>query len=333
MARIDLRVRVLGRALGLTSISRMDDEQIARAQQRHVGHNRVLDLLLGGVASGVTLRDDTAAGATGPLPVRVYRPAGAGEGALPLVVNVHGGGWVLGALDQSDWLCSNVAAAVHCVVVSVGYRLAPAHRWPAAAEDCYAALVDIAGRADDWFADRQRLAVMGDSAGGNLAAVVSLMARDRSGPPIRFQALLYPATDLTCSSPSIDENADAPILTRDDVMTFRAHYLGDADPRQPYASPLLAADHRGLPPALVQVAEHDPIRDDGLRYATALQSAGVPVRTTTYVGMPHGYLAFPKLCRSAPQALEELCAELKTALAGDGFSRSAGEPISSGLKP
>ena len=226
MARIDLRVRVLGRALGLTSISRMDDEQIARAQQRHVGHNRVLDLLLGGVASGVKLRDDTAAGATGPLPVRVYRPAGAGEGALPLVVNVHGGGWVLGALDQSDWLCSNVAAAVHCVVVSVGYRLAPAHRWPAAAEDCYAALVDIAGRADDWFADRQRLAVMGDSAGGNLAAVVSLMARDRSGPPIRVQALLYPATDLTCSSPSIDENADAPILTRDDVMAFPGALLG-----------------------------------------------------------------------------------------------------------
>jgi acetyl esterase/lipase len=131
---------------------------------------------------------------------------------------------------------------------------------------------------------------------------------------------------LTCSSPSIDENADAPILTRDDVMTFRAHYLGDADPRQPYASPLLAPDHRGLPPALVQVAEHDPIRDDGLRYATALQSAGVPVRTTTYVGMPHGYLAFPKLCRSAPQALEELCAALNTALAGDRLSRSALEP-------
>jgi acetyl esterase len=153
---------------------------------------------------------------------------------------------VLGALDQSDWLCSNVAAAVHCVVVSVDYRLAPAHRWPAA-EDCYAVLVDIAGRADGWLADPQRLAVMGDSAGGNLAAVVSLMARDRCGPLIGFQALLYPATDLTCSSPSIDENADAPILTRDDVMTFRSHYLGTrirASRMPPRCSPLITAGCR-----------------------------------------------------------------------------------------
>lgn len=116
-------------------------------------------------------------------------------------------------------------------------------------------------------------------------------------------------------------------------MAFRAHYLGDADPRQAYASPLLAADHHVPPPALVQVAEHDSIRDDGLRYATALQSAGVRVRTTTYVGMPHGYLAFPKLCRSAPQALGELSAELTDAMAGDGLPRSADEPVSSRLKP
>lgn len=308
-------MKVLGRVLRLSSITTMDEEQIGRAQQRTIGHNPVMDLLLGGVAAGVTLTDDVATGAAGPLAIRVYRPSGTPDDVLPLVVNIHGGGFVLGSLDQADWLCSNVAATVGAVVVSIDYRLAPAHPWPAAAEDCYAVLVDIAARAADLGVDARRLAVMGDSAGGNLAAVVTLMARDRSGPAIACQMLLYPATDLTLGSPSIQENADAPILTREDMLAFRTHYLGAQDPADPYVSPLLAPNHRGLPPALVQVAEHDPIRDDGLRYAVALQAAGVPVRTTTYVGMPHGYLAFPNLCRSAPQALAEVCAELSAALA------------------
>jgi acetyl esterase/lipase len=316
-AKHDLRVQLLGRVLRMASISRMDDERLARAQRTAAtdrGHNPVADLLFGGLARGVTVTGGTAAGAEGPVAVRSYRPARPSAGPRPLVVNFHGGGWTLGGLQQGDWFCSNVAAAVGAVVVSVDYRLAPAHRWPAAAEDCYAALVDVAARADEFGADAPRLAVMGDSAGGNLAAVVALMARDRSGPAIAHQALLYPATDLTLSSPSVEENADAPILTRADCVAFRDHYLGGQDPRQPYASPLFAADHAGLPPALVQVAEHDPIRDDGLRYAAALRAAGVPVRTTTYVGMPHGYLSFPRLCRSAPQALAELCAELESAL-------------------
>jgi acetyl esterase/lipase len=315
MAALDLRVRLLGRALRRLSITRMDDEQIARMQQRqHAGHNAVLDAVFGGVAPGVGIADGTAAGAAGPVRIRSYRPAGAAGGPLPLVMDFHGGGWTFGPLEASDWLCSHVAAAVGALVVSVDYRLAPSHRWPAAAEDCYAALVDVVARADELGVDPGRVAVMGDSAGGNLAAVVSLMARDRSGPAIAQQSLLYPATDLTLSSPSIDENAHAPVLSRADCTAFRDHYLGGQDPRQPYASPLHAADHARLPRALVQVAEHDPIRDDGLRYAAALRDAGVPVRTTTYVGMPHGYLSFPRLCRSAPQALSELCTELSAAL-------------------
>ncbi|RBY85408.1 alpha/beta hydrolase [Blastococcus sp. TF02A-26] len=332
MARLDLRVRVLGRLLRrANSITRMDDEQIRRAQQTVVGHNPVTDLVLGGVAAGVRITEGTAAGETGPLTVRVYRPEGR-TGALPLVVNYHGGGWVLGSLDTADWLCSNVARSVGAVVVSVDYRLAPAHRWPAAAEDSYRALADIWARAAEFGADGARLAVMGDSAGGNLSAVVALMARDRSGPPIALQVLLYPATDMTFASPSIRENADAPILSEAEMVAFRAHYLADQNARHPYASPLLARDHSGLPPALVQVAEHDPIRDDGLRYAAALEAAGVPVRTTTYVGMPHGYLSFPKLCRSAPQALGEICAELHAALepgarADDGHPTRRGEVL------
>jgi acetyl esterase len=201
------------------------------------------------------------------------------------------------------------------VVVSVEYRLAPDHRYPAAAEDCYAALVDVVGRAAALGADPERVAVMGDSAGGNLAAVVCLMARDRGAPRIAHQGLVYPAVDLTMSSPSIEENAHAPILTKADCLAFRDHYLGDQDRRQPYASPLFAPDHAGLPPALVQVAEHDPIRDDGRRYAAALREAGVPVRLTEYVGMPHGYAWFPRICKAAPQALAELVAEQRAALA------------------
>ena len=305
---------MLGRALRRTSITGQSAEQILRNQKARVSHNAITDLLLGAVAGGVVLTDGYAAGETGRLRIRSYVPAGHSGPPLPLIVNFHGGGWVVGSLDTADWLCSNVAALAGAVVVSVDYRLAPAHRFPAAAEDCYAALVDVTGRAAEFGADPRRLAVMGDSAGGNLAAVSTLMARDRSGPAIAFQALIYPATDLTGGSPSVDENADAPILTRDDITTYRDHYLGGADPEQPYASPLFAPDHHGLPPALIQVAEHDPIRDDGLRYAHALRAAGVPVRTTTYAGMPHGFLAFPKICRSAPQALAELTTELRSAL-------------------
>jgi len=327
VAKTDLRIRLLGKALRAFSISGRTDAQIVQDQDeaRATGHNRVTDLLLGALVPGVDVRDDTAAGAAGRIPVRVYRPSDAPE-VLPLVVLIHGGGWASGTLDAWDWLASSITLRATAVVASLDYRLAPAHRWPAAAEDCYAALVDLAGRASEWAADGARLAVVGDSAGGNLAAVTTLMARDRSGPAIAFQGLVYPATDLTLGSPSIEEHPEAPVLTRRDLYAFRDIYVPDAEDRShPYASPLLAEDHTGLPPALIQVAELDPIRDDGLRYAAALRAAGVPVRTTTYVGMPHGYLAFPRICRSAPQALEELCAELGLHLAA-AWSGSADGP-------
>lgn len=312
--RMDLRVRLFGRLVGLVSVAKLDDARLARMQQRRMGHNVVTDLIFGAVATGVESTDGTAKGEVGPVPVRLYRPKGA-VGALPMVVNFHGGGWTIGSLDSADWLCSHVALGTHAVVVSVDYRLAPGHRYPAAAEDCYAALVDVVDRAAELGADPARVAVMGDSAGGNLAAVVSLMARDRSGPRIAHQGLIYPSVDLTMSSPSIEENAHAPVLSKADCLAFRNHYLGDQDQKQPYASPLFAPDHAGLPPALVQVAEHDPIRDDGLRYAEVLREAGVPVRLTQYVGMPHGYVSFPRICRAAPQALAELCEQQRAALA------------------
>lgn len=315
MARLDLRVRLFGRVAARLSIDGMDDVRLRKYQQQRIPHNAVTDLVFGSVAKGALVRPGTAKGETGQLAVRVYRPRDAGSAALPLVVNFHGGGWTIGSLDSTDWLCSNVAVDTRAVVVSVEYRLAPDHRFPAAAEDCSAALADVVERAAEFGTDPERVAVMGDSAGGNLAAVVSLMARDRSGPRIAHQGLIYPAVDLTMSSPSLEENAHAPILTRAECLAFRDHYMGDQDLRHPYASPLFAEDHSGLPPALIQVAEHDPIRDDGHRYAEKLRAAGVPVRLTQYAGMPHGYAWFPRICRSAQQALAELVAEQRAAFA------------------
>ncbi|WP_406689483.1 alpha/beta hydrolase [Saccharopolyspora sp. ID03-671] len=314
MAKMDLRVRLLGALLGLgPSVTGMTDEQLTARQPKSLPRNKIVDYLLGSRASGIITSDLTAAGAEDRIGIRVYRPMHARE-PLPLVVHIHGGGWIGGNLDMGDWLCGRVAKEVRAVVVSLDYRLAPIHRFPAAVEDCYAALLDLVDRADDLGADPNRIAVMGDSAGGNLAAVTCLLARDRSGPQISFQGLIYPGTDLTLGSESLRTNAEAPVITTREILRMREAYLGDEDPANPLASPLKAATHEGLPPALIQVAEHDPIRDDGVRYAAALRAAGVPVRSTTYVGMPHGFVAFPNICRSAPQALAELCEELSAAL-------------------
>lgn len=318
-APLDLRVRALGWLVrrGMP-VPAMTSDDIRRAQQRRMSRNKVTDLLFGATPRGVAALDRTVPGPGGALALRVYRAGGAATSSAPLVINYHGGGWTFGTLDQSDWLCGNVAAAVGTVVVSVDYRLAPTHRFPAAVEDAYAGLLWAVEHADELGADPARVAVMGDSAGGNLAAVTCLVARERSGPHIAHQGLLYPATDLTTAErPSFLANADKPVLSRADVDAYRDNYLGDADgaSRDPHASPLLADDLTGLPPALIQVAEHDPIRDDGVAYAAALRRAGVPVRLTEYVGMPHGYLSFPRICRAAPQALAELCAGQVAALA------------------
>jgi acetyl esterase len=216
---------------------------------------------------------------------------------------------------MGDWLCSQVAATVGAVVVAVDYRLAPVSKFPAAVEDCYAAVVWAAANAAELGAEGP-LGVLGESAGGNLSAVVCLLARDRGGPVISHQALIYPATDMTAHGRPAEPAAALPFLSPEEMTAYRRMYLGpDGDPADPMASPLLADDHGKLPPALIQVAEHDPLRPEGVRYAAALRAAGVPVRLTTYVGMPHGFLNFPGLSRSAPQALAELCAEQAVALA------------------
>jgi len=315
MARMDLRVRAWGwMTRRQASVAARSEEDVIAMQRRGMPESRVTDLIFGKTPPGVAVTNRSVPGPDGDIPVRVYRPVRSAAGPRPLVVYYHGGGFVFGYLRMGDWLCGQVASRVGAVVVSVDYRLAPVHRFPAAVEDSYAALAWAAANSAGEVGAGGPLGVMGESAGGTLSAVMCLLARERGGPAISHQALIYPATDMTAER----ENVQMPFLSSDEMAAYRRMYLGpDGDPANPWASPLLAKDHEGLPPALIQVAEHDPLRDDGMRYAAALRAAGVPVRVTEYVGMPHGFMNFPGLCRSAPQALSELCAEQTMALAGD----------------
>ena len=288
MAGVGVRLRAWGwLTRRMMPITTMSDAQVIAAQQRTIPANPVTRWLFGAAPAGVTVTDRTAPGAAGAIPVRVYQPAGPvrpGGPGRPLVLYFHGGGFALGLLAMGDWICGTVAARVGAVVVSAGYRLAPGHRFPAAAEDCYAALCWAAGDAAALGATA-RVGVMGESAGGNLAAVTCLLARDRGGPAIAHQALIYPATDMT-RGPAPGTDPHAPFLSAAETGTYKRLYLGPGgDPADPRASPLLAAGHAGLPPALIQVGEHDPLRGDGVAYAAALRAAGVPVRFTEYVGI------------------------------------------------
>lgn len=315
MASTDLRVRLLGALLGSSvSISKMSHKQVVELQQREFTHNRLTDFMFGSRVAGVSIEDRTIEGPGGALGLRSYT---IGATDAPLVMFFHGGGFVLGSVGVNDALCTQVSATTGAVVVSVDYRLAPLHPFPAAVEDSYAALVWAAEHADVLGADGQRIGVMGDSAGGNLAAVMCLLARDRSGPQILHQALVYPALDLSLAAQAERPDVASPILSTADLEAYRKHYFYGHRPEaadDPLASPILAEDHQGLPPALIQVAENDPLREDGQRYAEVLRAAGVPVRFTEYARMPHGFLAFPRFCRAAPYALAELCEEQKSAL-------------------
>ena len=230
-------------------------------------------------------------GPDGDLPVRIYRPAGTSE-PLPTVVYFFGGGWTLGSIDTSDEICRDLANSAPCQVITVGYRLAPEHPFPAAVHDCYAAISWIADNAVELGADRGRLAVAGDSAGGNLAAVVALLARDRGGPGLAAQVLVYPNTDYRGDTESMRDNDDEALFNRRSVAWYWSQYLTTPeDGLDPLVSPLLAEDLSALPPALVITAEYDPLRDEGERYAERLRAAGVPVVATRYPGMVHGFFA------------------------------------------
>lgn len=259
--------------------------------------------LLGGPRPAVTISDGTVGGAAGPLPARWYRPPNLRPDA-PVLVYFHGGGWTVGAAAHYDWLCSSIAEDVGAVVVSVDYRLAPEDPAPAAADDAIAAMSWVAENRQEIGATGP-LAVAGDSAGGNLAAVAAIAARD-SGLDLAGQVLIYPGVDLTLSFRSVHVLTNEPILTRQDIDTFRMHYLsGGIDPADPRVSPWFA-DVAGVAPALVQTASHDPLVDEGDAYARKLEEAGVLVRHTRYVDVPHGFLSLPGIVPAARQALSEI---------------------------
>jgi len=250
-------------------------------------------------------------GPAGDIPVRVYTPDGTAP--LPLLVYFHGGGWVLGGIETHDATCRELANGAECVVVSVDYRLAPEHKFPAAAEDCFAATRWVAAHAAELGADAQRLAVGGDSAGGNLAAVVAQMARDRGGPRLVFQLLIYPATMAAFDTASYRDNAEGYLLTTADMRWFWDHYLARSnDAANPYASPLMGT-LTGVPPALVVTAEFDPLRDEGEQYARRLQEAGVATRLSRYDGMIHGFFGMTQMIDKAKQAVQEASAQLRQA--------------------
>jgi acetyl esterase len=252
--------------------------------------------------------------AGGEITVRAYSPGG--PGPHPALVYYHGGGWVIGDLYTHDGLCRSLSAAAGCAVLSVDYRLAPEAKYPVPVEDSYAALLWIVANAGRLGIDRRRIAVGGDSAGGNLATVMALLARDRRGPALALQVLIYPVTDHDLDTVSYRENATGYVLTRDAMRWFWDHYLAhEAQGREPYASPLRAPSMAGLPPALVITAEYDPLRDEGEAYAARLRDAGVPVTLTRYPGMFHGFVRLTKFLDQARTAVDEIAGSVQKAFA------------------
>lgn len=254
----------------------------------------------------------------GSIRVRLYEPTDAGVGprrsqARPLHVFLHGGGWCVGDLDQRDPRCRAIAAGAHCTVASVDYRMAPENAYPVPLEDCYAALVWLVDHADELGVDAARVSVGGESAGANLAALVALLTRDRSGPSLVFQWLDVPATDLTMQQPSIDRLATGYGLTKADMLRYRAAYLREVDPMDPYVSPLHHGDLSGLPPALIATMEYDPLRDDGHVYVARLREAGVEVEHHHLPGMVHASFAFTRLLPLAREYEETAIAALRRA--------------------
>jgi acetyl esterase len=260
-----------------------------------------------------------APGRAGPIPVRAYRPKGAGrDEVLPALVYYHGGGWVIGDLDTHDVVCRTLCNGARCAVFSVEYRKAPESPFPAAVDDCFDALKFVAGKSNELKVNAKQLAVGGDSAGGNLATVMALMARDADGPalshPISFQVLIYPGCDQRMGHDSINRNAEGYLLTKKSMEYFRGHYLPNkADWSDWRASPLLAKSLKGLPPAYVLTAGFDPLVDEGKEYAERMQKEGVPVEYRNYPDMVHGFITMGRVLDTANAALAECARALKKA--------------------
>ncbi|MCU0447349.1 MAG: alpha/beta hydrolase [Microscillaceae bacterium] len=247
------------------------------------------------------------------IPVRVYRPNA--EQNLPILLYFHGGGFVIGNLDIYDRLCRRLAKMANCLVISVDYRLAPEAQFPTPPEDCYAATVWASQSAQKWGGDTTRLAVAGDSAGGNLATVVCLLARERQGPKICQQTLIYPVVDASMSSPTIRQFKQGYFLTKDQMDWFLRHYAPNTDHYNPYLSPLWAKDLSNMPATFLLTAEFDPLKAEGYDYAQKLKSAGCSVVYQDFAGMIHGFFSMPKFVKASQEAQEAAVAHLKKTFA------------------
>jgi acetyl esterase len=289
-------------AAGLPPFERMTVPQAREAVRGFEG--------LQGDAEEVAVEERIVPGPDGPITLRVYSPGG--EGPQPVIVYFHGGGWVVGELETVDRPVRSMALRTGAVIVSVDYRLAPEHVYPAAFDDCYAATSWVAEHAAELGGDAARVAVAGDSAGGNLAAAVAIAARDRGGPMLAAQLLLFPVTDFDFGTPSYEQNAEGFLLTRGSMQWFWAHYLGAQDlGKDPYAAPARADSLVGLPPAFVATAEYDPLRDEGEAYAARLGEAGVEVSAKRYDGMLHDFLWTLGATPSGSGILDDLAAAFR----------------------
>ena len=267
-------------------------------------------------AEVAAVREETIDGPGGDLRIRIYTPQGSRP--FPLLVFFHGSGFVLCSLDTHDGMCRNLCAGAGCVVASVDYRLAPEHKFPAGIDDCLHAANWAAAHAAELGADPARIAIAGDSAGANMAAVTALRLRDEGGPALCGQLLLYPVTDYhTPGTPSYRDNAEGYGLTRATMEWFWGHYLSDSsEGAHPHASPLRAASLAGLPPALVITAEYDPLRDEGELYAQRLRREGVPTALSRYDGVNHGFMFWTGVVDKAGAAMHESCDWLRGVFAG-----------------
>jgi len=295
-----------------TGLAPLETLTVAQARARYEGRPRPP------APEVASVRDVVIPGPAGDMRIRVYAPEG--PGPHPMLVFIHGSGFVLCSLETHDGMCRNMCVGAGCVVASVDYRLAPEARFPAATEDCLAAARWAGEHAREMGADPARIAIGGDSAGGNLAAVTALRIRDEGGPALVGQVLLYPVTThYEPPTPSMRENAEGYGLTRKAMTWFWDHYLGPAgDASHPHAAPLRAADLSRLPPALILTAEFDPLRDEGEAYGVRLQDAGVLAKVVRWPGVNHGFLGWVGWVQAADAAMAETCTWLRGAFARSG---------------
>lgn len=300
--RLDPEARALLEMLDAQGGQPLENENPVNAR---VTRAEPLKMMAGEPDALTRVEDLFIPGLGGDIPVRVY--ASENDGLRPALVYFHGGGFVLCNLDTHDTVCRALAKESGAVIISVDYRLAPEHKFPAAVEDAHAATVWVAENAQRLGIDGDRIAVGGDSAGGNLATVIAIRCRDDGGPALAAQVLIYPVTDLsTFETGSYNEFAEGYFLTRAAMKWFCGHYVSSADvARNPEVSPLLAEDLSGLPPALVITAECDPLRDEGEAYAKRLEQAGVPVTATCYPGMIHPFVSLRGVLAGGRQAIHE----------------------------